>query len=219
MAETTASEEQLAEQNTSSSSSSAKEIDVDSSKPEAGREAGDDKATDSKKRKVDDGKGKAKIDEQSEDKKKKKKNEEAEEASKEILSGPVKLGYKTFDSSVEIFDYFYNFLHSWPLNLNVNKYEHQMLLELLQKGHKNAARKIGVGIRSFQIHKHPKWMGRCFVPIREDGSVDYFRFRKCVHHILPLPDEMLPLPGVDKHLSSKKKYSKQGGRGRGESGK
>lgn len=30
------------------------------------------------------------------------------------------LGPKTFGSSVEMFDYFYKFLHYWPPNLNVN---------------------------------------------------------------------------------------------------
>ncbi|MED6151423.1 hypothetical protein PIB30_082328 [Stylosanthes scabra] len=221
MAETT-----TPERNTSSSAEEM-DVDVDTSKPEGGTEEvdkdkpSDDKATtDSEKPKVDDGKGKAKAEEQEEEKKKKKKKEKKkkkkeEEANKEIPTGPVKLGYKTFDSSVDIFDYFYNFLHSWPLNLNVNKYEHQMLLELLQKGHKDPAKKIGVGIKSFQVHNHPIWKGRCFAVIRENGSVDYFRFRKCVHRILPLPEDMLPQPGVDRHLRSKKKYARQGGVGRG----
>ncbi|KAL4398663.1 hypothetical protein HN51_003273 [Arachis hypogaea] len=221
MEETTAPEEQLPEKNTSSSSSSsAEEMDVDSPKAEAkaddkskqsrGREEddkvqpGDDKATDSKKQKVDDRKGKAKVDEQSEEKKKEKKKK------KDIPTGPVKLGYRTFDSSVDMFDYFYNFLHFWPLNVNVNKYEHEMLLELV-KGYKHADRKMGVGVRSFQVRMHPTWMGRCFVLIREDGSEEDFRFRKCVHSILPLPDEMLPQPGVDTYLRSRSKYSKQGG--------
>ncbi|KAL4344960.1 hypothetical protein HN51_063020 [Arachis hypogaea] len=227
MAETTAPEEQLPEKNTSSSSSSssAEEMDVDSPKPEdkaddkskqsRGLEeddkvqSGDDKPTDSKKQKVDDRKGKAKVDEQSEDKKEKKKKKE--EANKDIPTGPVKLSYRTFDSSVDMYDYFYNFLHTWPLNLNVNKYEHEMLLELVKKGDKHAVRKIGGGVRSFQVRMHPTWMGRCFFLIREDESVEDFCFRKCVDTILPLPDEMLPQPGVDTYLRSRSKYSKQGG--------
>lgn len=36
-------------------------------------------------------------------------------------SGRVSLGPKSFGSSVEMFDYFYKFLHYWPPNLNVNK--------------------------------------------------------------------------------------------------
>lgn len=36
-------------------------------------------------------------------------------------SGQVDLGPKKFGSSVEMFDYFYKFLHSWPTNVNINK--------------------------------------------------------------------------------------------------
>jgi len=36
-------------------------------------------------------------------------------------SGPVKLGFKSFVSSVEMFDYFNNLLHTWPPNLNINQ--------------------------------------------------------------------------------------------------
>lgn len=36
-------------------------------------------------------------------------------------SGPVSLGPKSFGSSVEMFDYFYKFLHYWPANLNLNE--------------------------------------------------------------------------------------------------
>lgn len=39
----------------------------------------------------------------------------------EEKSGPVNLGPNTFGSSLEMFDYFYKFLHHWPPNLNVNK--------------------------------------------------------------------------------------------------
>lgn len=46
-------------------------------------------------------------------------DEEGEEEKKP--SGPVKLGYKTFGSSLELFDYFNSFLHAWGPNLNVNK--------------------------------------------------------------------------------------------------
>ena len=36
-------------------------------------------------------------------------------------SGPVAVGHKSFETSVQIFDYFFKFLHFWPPNLNVNK--------------------------------------------------------------------------------------------------
>lgn len=52
---------------------------------------------------------------------KKPKVDEEEEEEKKKSSGPVKLGFKTFGSSLELFDYFYGLLHAWPPSLNVNK--------------------------------------------------------------------------------------------------
>jgi hypothetical protein len=49
----------------------------------------------------------------------KKQKVDAEEMKKP--SGPVKLGHKTFASSLELFDYLNTFLHAWRPNLNVNK--------------------------------------------------------------------------------------------------
>ncbi|XP_028763459.1 protein EMBRYO DEFECTIVE 514-like [Neltuma alba] len=145
----------------------------------------------------------------------------------EEKSGPVNLGYKTFASSVEIFDYFYKFLHHWPPHLNVNKYEHTMLLELLKKGHSEPDKKIGGGVRTFQIRNHPTWKSRCFFIIREDDSVDDFSFRKCVDHILPLPEEMKLKSHANKMLGGgggkgrgrRGGGGKGGGRGRGKGGK
>ncbi|KAF5930046.1 hypothetical protein HYC85_030919, partial [Camellia sinensis] len=37
-------------------------------------------------------------------------------------SDRVSVGPKNVGSSVEMFDYFYKFLHYWPPNVNVNKY-------------------------------------------------------------------------------------------------
>lgn len=62
--------------------------------------------TDSKKQKVDEAE---------------KSVEEERLEKKDNASGPVSLGPKTFESSVEMFDYFFKFLHFWPPNLTVNK--------------------------------------------------------------------------------------------------
>lgn len=51
---------------------------------------------------------------------KEEKEAEKEEEEKEA-SGSVNLGFKSFGSSSEMFHYFYNFLHTWPQYLNVNK--------------------------------------------------------------------------------------------------
>ncbi|XP_059643324.1 protein EMBRYO DEFECTIVE 514 [Cornus florida] len=126
-------------------------------------------------------------------------------------SGRVSLGPKSFGSSVEMFNYFFKFLRFWPPNLNVNKYEHMVLLELLKKGHFEPEKKIGNGINAFQVQNHPQWKSRCFFLIRNDESVDDFSFRKCVDHILPLPENMQLKPEANKAFG--------GGRGGGHGGR
>ncbi|KAM0035639.1 putative protein DCL [Helianthus debilis subsp. tardiflorus] len=139
-------------------------------------------------------------------------------------TGPVDVGYKKFDASVEMFDYFYKLLHYWPPNLNVNKYEHTMLLDLLKKGHLEAEKKMGTGINAFQVRYHPQWKSRCFFLVRVDGSADDFSFRKCVDHILPLPENMAVKSDVNKALGGGHTGGGRGGgrgnwRGRGRGGK
>ncbi|XP_009587068.1 protein EMBRYO DEFECTIVE 514-like [Nicotiana tomentosiformis] len=142
-------------------------------------------------------------------------SETAVDEEKKNGSGPASVGSKNFWSSVEMFDYFYKLLHSWSPNLNLNKYEHLVLLDLLKKGHLEPDRKIGTGIRAFQIRFHPQFKSRCFFVIREDGSVDDFSFRKCVDHILPLPENMQVKHEANKALahSGKRGGRKGGGHG------
>ncbi|XP_060205076.1 protein EMBRYO DEFECTIVE 514-like [Lycium barbarum] len=132
------------------------------------------------------------------------------EEEKKVGSDPVSVGSKSFVSSVEMFDYFYKLLHSWSLNLNLNKYEHMVLLDLLKKGHSEPERKIGTGVRAFQIRFHPHFKSRCFFVVRDDDSVDDFSFRKCVDQIQPLPANM-----QTKHYANSGKGGGGGGRGGG----
>jgi hypothetical protein len=144
---------------------------------------------------------------------------EGEEKKEKENSGPVRLGLKSFGSAVEMFDYFYNFLHYWPPNLNVNKYEQMVLLDLLKRGHTEPDKKIGGGIQTFQVRFHPMFKSRCFFLIRDDESVDDFSFRKCVDHILPLPEDMKiksdNFLGGGKGHGGKGGHGGRGGRGRG----
>ncbi|KAH9721877.1 protein EMBRYO DEFECTIVE 514 [Citrus sinensis] len=143
---------------------------------------------------------------------------------KEVVngSGRVKLGPKEFGSSIEMFDYFYKFLHFWPPNLNVNKYEHMVLLDLLKKGHPEPDKKIGGGIQAFQVRYHPTYKSRCFFLIREDETADDFSFRKCVDHMLPLPEDMKVKSDANKALGGggggKGRGGGRGGHGHGKGG-
>ncbi|KAH9289118.1 hypothetical protein KI387_033235 [Taxus chinensis] len=148
-------------------------------------------------------------------------NKTEEEGEKKV--GPVKLGPKIFNTSMDMFDYFFNFLHYWPLHLNVNKYEQMVLRDLLIQGHHESDRKVGPGVEAFQIRDHPIYHCRCYFLVRKDGTTDDFSYRKCVDSLLPLPEDMKA-----KLLSNDKKNNKQrkqgggwgggrggGGRGRG----
>ncbi|KAL9379011.1 hypothetical protein Peur_027493 [Populus x canadensis] len=144
-----------------------------------------------------------KLEEEGEEKEEKKEEEEK--------SGPVSLGPKSFGSAVEMFDYFYNFLHQWPPNIKVNKYEHMVLVDLLKTGHSEPDKKIGSGIQAFEVRFHPRFKSRCLFLIRDDDSVDDFSFRKCVDHILPLPEDLKVKS--DNFLGGGKGYGGKGGPG------
>ncbi|XVF54312.1 hypothetical protein PTKIN_Ptkin05aG0171200 [Pterospermum kingtungense] len=150
------------------------------------------------------------------------KKQKVEEKPRSSESDRVRLGPKEFGLSVEMFDYFFNLLHYWPAQLNLNKYEHMVLLDLLKKGHLEPDKKIGGGIKAFQIRNHPTWKSKCFFVIRDDETVEDFSFRKCVDHVLPLPEEMKIKPDANRALGSgggKGRGGKGGGRGHGRGGK
>lgn len=92
------------------------------------------------------------------------------------------------------------------------QYEHMVFLDLLKKGHPEPEKKIGVGIHAFQVRYHPTFKSRCFFLLRDDESVDDFSFRKCVDHILPLPENMKQKADVNKALGG---GGGRGGRGGG----
>ncbi|CAN6462536.1 unnamed protein product [Victoria cruziana] len=141
-----------------------------------------------------------------------------------IKSESVKLGPKAFSSSVEMLNYFYKFLHFWPLNVDVNKYEYMIFLDLLKNGSSEADKKMGSGVQSFQIRVHPVWRSRCFFVMRTDGTFDDFSYRKSIDNILPLPENMKVPPAkadVDRALVGKKSaaHRQGGGGGKGNHGR
>ncbi|MQL85819.1 hypothetical protein Taro_018355 [Colocasia esculenta] len=141
------------------------------------------------------------------------------EKDEKVDGAPVKLGPKSFGSSVDMFEYFYKFLHAWSPYLDVSKYEFMVLADLIKKGHPEPDKKIGGGIQAFQVRNHPMWKSRCFFLVRTDGSSDDFSFRKCIDHILPLPDNMKVSDGKKGGGNQKggggHGFGGRGGRGRG----
>lgn len=88
-----------------------------------------------------------------------------------------------------------------------------VLLELLKKGHADPEKKMGKGVRAFQVQNHPVFKSRCFFILRVDGSADDFSFRKCVDHILPLPENMQVKHNANKALGGGSKGGRGGGKG------
>ncbi|KAM7262398.1 hypothetical protein ACFE04_000081 [Oxalis oulophora] len=132
---------------------------------------------------------------------------EGEAIKKPKLEVEVHLGPKIFGSSLEMFDYFFKLLHYWPRDVNLNKFEQMVLLDLITKGHEDPQEKIGAGIEAFQVRFHPTWKNKCFFVVRKDDSIDSFSFRKYVDYIIPLPEEMKVKHDANKGLGA------QGGRG------
>lgn len=83
-------------------------------------QAGDDTADDGCLKRPREEGDKPEDEENGDDAKKPKVDQSVEEEKKDV-SVPVSVGSKSFVSSVEMFDYFYKLLHSWSLNLNINK--------------------------------------------------------------------------------------------------
>ncbi|XP_024358555.1 uncharacterized protein [Physcomitrium patens] len=121
-----------------------------------------------------------------------------------------KLGPKVFETPVKMFSYFYNLLHDWQFNVNVNKYEYLVLSELVAQGN---PQKVGDGIAAFQIRNHPEWKSRCYYLIRKDGSEEDFSYRKCVDALMPLPANLYRSNG---QLDLEKLFPGQRNRHRGE---
>ncbi|PPD80273.1 hypothetical protein GOBAR_DD22815 [Gossypium barbadense] len=95
----------------------------------------------------------------------------------------------------------------------LSRYEHMVLLELLKKVHEEPDKKIGKGIKGFQVQIDLVWKSKCFFVIKDDDTFDDFSFRKCVDHILPLSDEMKQ-PDTKK-ASNGSRGGKGSGQGRG----
>ncbi|MCO5562771.1 hypothetical protein L7F22_016403 [Adiantum nelumboides] len=102
----------------------------------------------------------------------------------------VNIGPRRFTSSRDMLHFFNQLLHGWPLNLNINKYEHMMLEDLLKKGHLHFFEKAGTGITAFQVRINKAFDSRCFYVVTKDGSMNDFSYRKCGDSIISLPKNL-----------------------------
>eukprot|EP01026_Neomeris_dumetosa_P010297 TRINITY_DN1383_c0_g1_i4.p1 TRINITY_DN1383_c0_g1~~TRINITY_DN1383_c0_g1_i4.p1 ORF type:complete len:281 (-),score=48.77 TRINITY_DN1383_c0_g1_i4:1100-1942(-) len=98
---------------------------------------------------------------------------------------PVQLGYKTFHSGSECYQYFNHVLNGVPKQLFLNEYEHKALQDLLYKGHHNVESKVGDGIKGFKVLQNARFKQMCFHIVQNDESVVDFSYIKCIQGLFP----------------------------------
>ncbi|MCO5561579.1 hypothetical protein L7F22_015199 [Adiantum nelumboides] len=102
----------------------------------------------------------------------------------------VNIGPRRFTSSRDMLHFFNQLLHGWPLNLNINKYEHMMLEDLLKKGHLHFFEKAGTSITAFEVRINKAFDSPCFYVVTKDGLRNDFSYRECVDSIISLPKNL-----------------------------
>ena len=98
---------------------------------------------------------------------------------------PVKLGPKSFAAPEEMIKYFSWILNNMTVNQDMNDYEFMVVDACLRRAHPEADKKIGCGVKTFQIRNHPEHDTRCYMVLRTDGSCEDFSYRKCVEALFP----------------------------------
>lgn len=134
-------------------------------------------------------------------------SEEASVKEPDINIEPVTIGFRTFASGNECYDYFRSLLSQLSHEQDLNEYEFTMVMDLLRKGHADPEGKIGSGVRAVQVKPHEELDSVCFFVHRTDGSKEDFSYRKC---ILRLFKDM-----KDPQSSDTVRSTRGGGRGGG----
>lgn len=129
-----------------------------------------------------------------------------------VPTDPVTIGYKTFTSGRECYNYFHHIMSKYRKNQNLNEYEFHNVIELIRLGHPEAERKLsgnvtGVQIREVYAEGIPS---TCFHLLREDGATEDVSYRKCVSNLFAEMKSVL--------AANTRQGGKSGGRGGGRGG-
>jgi hypothetical protein len=106
----------------------------------------------------------------------------ASEDAQKDSSGPISIGYKTFADAEECRGYFRHILTGYRRNQDLNEYEVHNVMQLIEKGHPHAEKKLEGGIRAIQI-REKRVDGRsskCFHLLKENGTIEDVSYVKCV---------------------------------------
>lgn len=100
-------------------------------------------------------------------------------------SAPVSIGYKTFANDDECRAYFRHILTSYRRHQDLNDYEKHNVIDLIEKGHPQAERKMSGGVKAIQV-REKRVDGRsskCFHLIRDNGDLEDVSYVKCVENL------------------------------------
>jgi len=91
---------------------------------------------------------------------------------------PLDLGTISFDTQTGAHDFFQQMLQRYVPGEQVSPEDAIHLLELFKR-HPNYLKKIGVGVRYFEVM--PEQYGtQCFCAVLNDGSKEGFSYKKCI---------------------------------------
>ncbi|PSC70438.1 Guanine nucleotide-binding subunit beta 1 [Micractinium conductrix] len=129
---------------------------------------------------------------------------------------PVTVGYKTFASGKDAKAYYHGLISKLTKYQNLNDYEFHMVLELIKKGHPEAERKVGGGVRAIQVREVEisGSVTACFFLLHDDGSEEDVSYRKCLGRLFP----DLAMEMANSNAASGRGRGGRGG-GRGSSGR
>lgn len=90
----------------------------------------------------------------------------------------IQIGHLAFDTKKDALAHFKKILNSYDYGQILNDLDYRDVEELI-KTHKRAEEKIGVGIKEIRVEKIT-YNTRCFQFIRNDLSVEFFSYIKCI---------------------------------------
>ena len=95
----------------------------------------------------------------------------------------IKIGHLRFDTKKNALNHFKSILNSYDYGQKLTDSDFADVSELI-KTHREATEKIGVGIKELRVEKIT-YNTRCFHIIREDSSLEFFSYVKCINGSTP----------------------------------
>jgi uncharacterized membrane protein YgcG len=136
---------------------------------------------------------------------------------------PVTIGYKTFTTGQECYNYFHHIIAKYRKNQNLNDYEFHNVMELIRNGHPEAERKLANKVAAIQIRDvmTSGLPSSCFHLLRENGDTEDVSYRKCVANLFEEMKEQLMSANKQRQAGNgggSRSGGGRGGRGRGGGG-